>query len=515
MKSDKYCMYLRKSRKDIGQDETEVLARHEKILSEYAERIGVSIERIYSEGVRSGDSIADRPVMQQLVEDVDSGMWTGVFVTEFSRLARGNVRDQGEVLEAFGLSHTLIITPDKTYDLADENDETFSELGLMMARQEYKAIRRRMQAGRVRSAYDGRFQGSVAPYGYDKVRIEQYQKACTLTINEGEASVVHMIFDWYTVEHIGISAIATRLNSMQVPTRKGGVWVGTTIKSIITNPVYIGKIAWNRRKVVKSRENGAIKRMRPRADESVWIIAEGLHSALISTEQYDEAQKILADHRARCVRKKSGYEIKNPFAGLAVCGVCGRKMVRKPYSSGAQPSLICTCAACTNRSAILSNVEKRLLESLSSWARNYDAKVKSGSIDCDELELIDAAMKLTTSEVEQIEEQTSRLQDLLEQGVYDIGTYMKRQQILRDRRKAATDKVCALEKQRSLFTQQEADLSIIPKIENLVSIYPSLETAEQKNKLLREVLIKFEFVRSEAGNWVDPFNFTITLYPRV
>ena len=82
---------LEKSRKDMeaeahGQGET--LARHEKRLKEYASSVGIKISKFYREVV-SGETISARPVMQQLLTDVENGMWTGVLVVEVERLGRG------------------------------------------------------------------------------------------------------------------------------------------------------------------------------------------------------------------------------------------------------------------------------------------------------------------------------------------------------------------------------------------------------------------------------------------
>ncbi len=91
-----YCAYLRKSRKDMEAEahgDGETLARHEKILKDLANRLNIRIDKFYREVV-SGETISARPVMQQLLSDVDSGMWSGVLVVEVERLARGNTLDQ-------------------------------------------------------------------------------------------------------------------------------------------------------------------------------------------------------------------------------------------------------------------------------------------------------------------------------------------------------------------------------------------------------------------------------------
>ena len=96
MKLQNNCIYLRKSRADREAEERgegETLARHERILLDLAKRSRYHIGAIYKEVV-SGETISARPVMQQLLQEVESGMWDGVLVVEIERLARGDSIDQ-------------------------------------------------------------------------------------------------------------------------------------------------------------------------------------------------------------------------------------------------------------------------------------------------------------------------------------------------------------------------------------------------------------------------------------
>lgn len=80
MVNGEYALYLRKSRADLeaeAKGEGETLARHEKMLIELARRYGFSIGKIYREIV-SGESIESRPVVQELLRDVESRRSKGV-----------------------------------------------------------------------------------------------------------------------------------------------------------------------------------------------------------------------------------------------------------------------------------------------------------------------------------------------------------------------------------------------------------------------------------------------------
>ena len=134
MDTDIFAIYLRKSRKDLENKDYDVLKRHRKILLDFAKSKNIVIheEDIYEEVV-SGETIQDRPVIQNLLKKIEVGYYKAVLVMEIERLARGNTIDQGIIAQAFQLTNTLIITPQKTYDTRNEFDNEFLEFGLFMS----------------------------------------------------------------------------------------------------------------------------------------------------------------------------------------------------------------------------------------------------------------------------------------------------------------------------------------------------------------------------------------------
>ena len=224
-----YAIYLRKSRVDLEAEahgEGDTLARHRKTLLALAAAQQLNVTHIYEEVV-SGDTIAARPQMQQLLADVDEGLWEGVLVMEVERLARGDTIDQGIVAQAFKVTDTKIITPLKSYDPNNEFDEEYFEFGLFMARREYKVINRRLQRGRLASVKEGKWVGNTPPYGYRRVKLAQ-DKGFWLEPDPETAPVVRNIFHWYvegrsdgTVIHpMGLQAICTKLNQSGIPSPK-------------------------------------------------------------------------------------------------------------------------------------------------------------------------------------------------------------------------------------------------------------------------------------------------------
>ncbi len=303
-----YSLYLRKSRADLEAEERgegETLARHEKMLIELARRYGFSIGKIYREIV-SGESIEARPVVQELLKDVESGRWKGVLVVEVERLARGDTMDQGRVAKSFKFSNTKIITPIKIYDPNDEFDEEYFEFGLFMSRREYKTINRRLQRGRVSSVKEGKYVGSVAPFGYDRVKLVK-DKGYTLAKND-EAPVVEKMFQLYAYNEIAINEVVRQLNLAGYKPRKAKEWTISAVKDILSNPIYIGKIRWDSRKTVKEYRNGKIVNTRPRNEN--YTLCDGLHKPIIDMETWNIVQEKRSKHTPAVIHNKV---VQNPL----------------------------------------------------------------------------------------------------------------------------------------------------------------------------------------------------------
>lgn len=525
---DQYAIYLRKSRKDdeleaLGEGET--LARHKKSLTDYAARNRLPIGKIYEEIV-SGDTIAARPVMQQLLADVGAGMWRGVLVMEIERLARGDTMDQGLVAQTFKFSDTLILTPSKTYDPNDEFDEEYFEFGLFMSRREYKTINRRLQRGREASAREGKFVGSIAPYGYKRVKIPN-DKGYTLEIVPEQAEIVRLIFSLYVdgipdenaqKHRYGIQAVARKLNEMGIPPSCREYWEKATIRDMLLNPTYAGKIRWGWRKTIKKPIDGAISKQRPRNYNEDCILSDGLHEPIVSLETYKKAQEYLSEIPAAPVGYKS--EIKSPLAGIVMCGKCGRKMaMRRATTPGKPDYLVCHARSCDNVSSPLYLVEERVLYLLDQWIKEYKISLKSdkGKSE-DQTDLLKKTIAQSEKTLDQLESQLGNLHDLLERGVYTVEKFLERSKNISERIEAARSAKDQAARQLSEANQNEQNkIEFLPKIEHLLDVYDGLEKPSEKNELLKEIIAKAIYFKEKSGAFrgASADDFELTLFPKL
>lgn len=521
-----YCIYLRKSRADMEAEahgEGETLARHERILLELAKRGNYNVTQIYREIV-SGDTIAARPMMQRLLQEVESGMWTGVLVVEIERLARGDTVDQGIMAQTFKYSGTKIITPMKVYDPDNEFDEEYFEFGLFMSRREYKTINRRLQRGRDAAAKEGKFLGSVAPYGYEKIRIPG-EKGYTLRPVEDKANIVRLIFQFYVHGELrdngqrkqyGTSSIATKLNNMGIPApTETADWTEAEVRNLLSNPVYIGKIRYHYNKYRKHMVDGVLTVEHTISAPDEMIYVDGLHPALVSVEDFEKAQSRMQQRTLPPVKNRNS--LINPLAGLLVCGFCGRHLVMSQSRKGA--TVACIKRNCENVGSYYSVVEERLLQALSQWLSDYRLELSQTVPDSEEdlISLKQNAVKKTQNEISKLKGQLSRTHDLLEQGVYDTDMFLRRSRTITERIEAAEESLKSLSVELSEDRQRaENRRSIVPKVEKLLEVYQELPDAKAKNDMLKGVLEKVVYTKKQRGHRNGPLdNFELVIYPKL
>lgn len=493
-----YCIYLRKSRADRDNPmctEAEVLSRHEQTLKDLAFNRGYKIDKIFREVV-SGETLAARPQMQQLLSEVEGGMWEGVLVMEVERLARGNSIDQGIVAQAFKYSNTLIITPNKTYNPANEYDEEFFEFGLFMSRREYKTINRRLNAGRLASVKEGNYIGSIPPYGYKKVKLEG-KKGYTLEPVPEEAEVVKLMFKLYTQDNrIGMARIRNTLNQMGIKPRNGDSWTIASIRDMLENDVYIGKVHWNKHKVIKSTANGSIQAKRPRQKQ--YDVFDGKHPPLIDEVTFNKAQYYKSLNPANPAQGT----MRNPLAGVLICNKCGKKMIRRPHSK-CEDYVICPTVGCPNVGAPLEIVENRVIEGVKLWLDEYMLK---GANIKPELKIAEnkPIIEQIDKNITKLNNQLTNTYDLLEQGVYTKEVFFNRQESLNNeinKLQAEREKLVSEDKKN----KQKEDLKqrLIPQAQNLIDMYQSLDSIKEKNEMLKSIFSKIIYTKDVRNSKVS------------
>lgn len=504
-------IYLRKSRADLEAELSgagNTLLRHRQTLTALAEKMNLTIGAVYEEVV-SGDTIAARPQMQQLLAEVEAGTWQAVLVMEIERLARGDSIDQGIVARAFRYSETQIITPAKIYDPADEFDEEFLEFGLFMSRREYKTIRRRLNAGVQASRREGKFTGSVAPYGYQRKKLA-HEKGYTLIPDPDAAPIVQDIFKWFVHDNIPMYSITTKLNALHIPRPSGGKWYPKTITNILLNPHYAGYTTGTRRPAKPVVKDGIVKKTRPRNPDVP--LYEGRHEALISRADWEQAQERLKRHYTPPVPRGKGQT--NAFSGLIYCGICGSKMQRSHYGANnpRKPYIKCINHSCPTVSSSYESVENLVRSTLRKWAAGLELNLDDEPEDTSSYErtIIDLNKKR-----EELAAREARAFELVETGVYSTDTFLMRKLALETEQADIQTQIIDLtEIIKRLRHNEEIRNGFIPKVQTALELYDTLSPHEQ-NQLLKEIIEKIVYEKTQRAVMNFAGDLRLKVYPKL
>lgn len=499
-------MYLRKSRADGDETVEQVLARHEGILQEHAVRVlgaPVPEAQIYREVV-SGETIQDRPQMQKVLALIQSGTWAGVLVVDPQRLSRGDLMDCGIIIRSLQYSATALVTPSKTYDLADKYDRKFLEMELMRGSDYLEYTKEILSRGRLASVKAGYFVNSKAPYGYDRVRDG---KRYTLAPN-ADAENVQLIFQMF-VAGIGTCMIGVKLCEMGILSPTGERWTQASIRDILRNPVYAGKIRWNWRQTVKSYEDGQIVRHRPRNDSDC-LTVEGRHPALVDEVTWAAAQARFG-HQPR---NRGWSELRNPLATLVHCGTCGHAMSLRTYKRAGSdeersaPRLLCYNQRwCHTKSITYDTMEAAVIDGLRQYIGDFTFALKRGR---QEPTMQRSVADRLQKELESMEAQQTKLYELLETGIYDKATFLARNQALAQKRSETRQALAAARK--AIATRQDYSAAICRLKDAVAALSDPELPAGTKNHLLRQVVERIDYHCDAAPRQRDaPFTLDIQL----
>lgn len=456
-------IYLRKSRDEENEDKEVVLKRHESQLLDYCKRNNLIVTKIYREIV-SGDTIENRPEMQKLLKNI--ALYDGVVCMEIERLSRGNQIDQVKILETFKNAGAKIYTLNKVYDLTNEDiDEEFIEFALFMSRREYKIIKRRMQRGKRQANKDGYFTGGVCPFGYSK---ERQGRGWVLVPNDNANHVIE-IYKRYSCGY-GLQEIADHLNSLGLKTPRDNMFTQQAVRRVLTNKVYLGYI---------------------NTYKPTPVTYTGLHKPIIDIDLFNKCQDRLKSNQTKLQIDRT---LKNPFASILYCGVCGHVMALNTTKEGY--FLRCITPHCSTSGAPFETVETQVITELKDALKDFNYYVDNYETEtANKKESISKELKALRSEITKRKNMIKKACEMLELGIYSKEKYLERSETLESEIDNIETRIAELE---SITFESEAARQAIPKIENVLNKYYSLSPAE-KNKLLKAIIEKIDYFKTVKG----------------
>ena len=250
LKKKKCYIYTRVS--TMVQTEGYSLDAQKEKLRRYAEYKNLEIAGEYCDAGKSGKSIKGRPAFQQMMEDVASQKddVSYVLVFKLSRFGR-NAADVLKSLQLLLDYEVDLVSVDDVIDSSTQGGRLTLAILSAVAEIERENILVQTMEGRKQKAREGKWNGGLAPFGYDLD-----SKNGTLIVNPEEAEIVKIIFQKFVNGGMGTQSISNYLNQHGYEKKKNrkhelNYFSRGLIKNILDNPVYIGKIAYGKSKTEK------------------------------------------------------------------------------------------------------------------------------------------------------------------------------------------------------------------------------------------------------------------------
>lgn len=302
----------------------------------------------------------ERPEFQKLMADCRAGKIDMVITKSISRFARNTLTMLEAVRELKELNINVYFERENIYSMSGDGELMLTILA-SFAQEESRSVSENCK-WRIRKGFaKGELINLRFLYGYHicKGRIE---------VNEAEAEVVRRIFLEY-LEGKGCSSIAKELKAADIPRPRGGSWNSEKVANILKNEKYTGNALLQKRFVT----DHLTKKLEANGGRLPMYFAEGTHPAIIETETFELAGKLLQENHLKNKPKRG--RSRYPFTSMITCGHCGKQFKRK--ISGGRVYWNCSTYLKFGVSACPSKqIPESILESLGAKA--------CGSVDFDE-----------------------------------------------------------------------------------------------------------------------------------
>lgn len=310
-------LYLRvskalKRKGKTERDYTSIDAQRDTCLNYIKLQPGWTFAEEYIDDGRSGKNLK-RPSVQRMLADIKSGKIDTVVVYKVDRLSR-SIRDFSDIMTIFQEHETVFASVTQTFSTENAMGRLIVHILMSFAEFEREMTAERTADKVEATRREGRWAGGPAPFGYDLSH-------GSLTLNEGEAETVRMIFALY-IKLRSAFDVAARLNEAQRPTKLRGpddakhaakTWTKGMVTRVLRNALYIGLI--------------------PHEGETF----DGLHAPIVDRETFDAARAILDANAIDGERR--GRNVNYVLQGVLRCAcvtkageTCGHAM--SPGSGG-------------------------------------------------------------------------------------------------------------------------------------------------------------------------------------
>ncbi len=388
---DKAALYLRLSKEDVDKinkgDDSESIVNQRLLLMDYAINHEMQVVDVYSDDDYSG-LYDDRPEFDRLIHDSKLGKFNIVIAKTQSRFTRNMEHMEKYLHHDFPLMGIRFIGVVDGVDTQNAANKKSRQINGLVNEWYCEDLSNNIRAVFYQNMKAGQFLGGFAPYGYLKNPENKYD----FVIDEYAADVVRKIYSLF-LEGYSTKAICHILEDENIlnPTlykkqqglnyknaksvdfgEKYNLWSETTVKRILSNETYIGKLMQGTVQKASYKD----KKIVPVPKER-WYVTEHHHEAIIDEETFYKVVNLRTKRRICANNQCEGRKV-HIFAGKLRCASCGHTMIKSGGVRGRKDDWYLRCqlsnksrrAECSSHNIRYSAVEASVLQKVQEIAKS-------------------------------------------------------------------------------------------------------------------------------------------------
>jgi len=362
-------------------------------MKKYCDARDWMVYKIYTDSGFTGSNL-DRPGLQELIKDAESGKIDMVLVYKLDRLSRSQ-RDTLYLIEdVFEKNGVGFSSMTENFDTSTPFGKAILGVLAVFAQLEREKIKERTMMGKQARAEEGKWHGgSTPPIGYDYIDGE-------LILNEYEAMQIKEAADLF-LKHTPVRTIERMMDAKGFK-HKYGDWTAKTIRFILSNPLYLG--------MMKHRDK----------------FYQGTHTPIFTQDEFDAMQEIMDERREK--HAPGRREHSTLLGGMLYCKHCGGKYAKLDYNGN---YLIYSCYSrskkikrmikdpnCKNKNYRMIELDAAIITEITNLSLDpsYIDEVRENKPIND----VSDKIKAINQEIEGITAKISKLMDLYADGEMDM-----------------------------------------------------------------------------------------------
>lgn len=320
-------LYVRLSRDDNLDGDSYSIRNQKQLLTKISREKGYANLLTFSDDGISGVTM-NRPGFQEMLQVIEAGKASAVFVKDMSRLGR-NYIEVGRLTEEFFPEHNIRLVAVSDNIDTDEGENELAPIRNLFNEWYSRDISKKRRISNKIKGNAGEPMGQP-PYGYlkDPDNLKHW------IVDEAAAPVIRRIFSM-TLDGMGTEQIAAALSKEHILTpifywrskgfkRAGKVsdrephhWNSSTVIKILSTQEYCGDVI-NFKTYSKSYKN----KKRLANDEENWAVFKDVHEPIVDRTVREKIQQ----KRGKARKRVTNEGEKNMFSGLLVCADCGHNL---------------------------------------------------------------------------------------------------------------------------------------------------------------------------------------------